>query len=77
MYREGCLSFPGRFWWIDRPAVVTMTYYDVKGNKHVREDNALAGRLWQHEVDHLKGRLFIDRLTKSHRKKFERELAGG
>lgn len=74
MYQEGCLSFPGMFWWVDRPNIVELTYFDKAGNEHRRTDDTIYGRLWQHEVDHLHGRLVIDLLNKTDRRKVERKM---
>jgi peptide deformylase len=58
--REGCLSFPGLYQNVRRSKTVVVQYYDLKGELQMRECHELAARLWQHEVDHLDGRLFID-----------------
>lgn len=76
-YREGCLSFPGLFWWINRPKHVLMRYQDLDGYDHSIEASDLKGRVLQHECDHLAGRLILSRLSLSERKKAQRQLNGG
>jgi peptide deformylase len=58
--REGCLSFPGLYQNVRRYKTVLVEYYDLAGEKQARECHDLAARLWQHEIDHLEGKLFID-----------------
>jgi peptide deformylase len=60
--REGCLSFPEVFNNIRRFKTVRVQYYDLKGNLHEMVASDLVARLWQHEVDHLNGQLFIDKM---------------
>lgn len=60
---EGCLSIPGVFAGAKRPAKVTLTGRDQNGKKLKIKAWGLLARVFQHEVDHLNGRLFID-LTK-------------
>ena len=63
-YEEGCLSFPGINADVARPERIIATYQDLDGNKHNLECDGLLGRCIQHEVDHLNGILFIDRMEK-------------
>lgn len=58
--REGCLSFPGLYQNVRRYKTVTVQYYNLKGEKLEMTCHDLAARVWQHEIDHLNGRLFID-----------------
>jgi peptide deformylase len=58
--REGCLSFPGLYQNVRRHKTVLVEYYDLKGEKRAMECHDLPARLWQHEIDHLEGKLFID-----------------
>lgn len=60
--REGCLSFPGLYQNVRRFKTVVVQYYDLKGQLQTREYGDLAARVWQHEIDHLNGTLFIDRM---------------
>lgn len=74
-FKEGCLSIPDRFWYITRPAAVTVEYYNLNGTKQWMTDSGLLGRMLQHEIDHLNGRLIVDLLSKHERKQLERELS--
>jgi peptide deformylase len=72
-YQEGCLSVPGFYEDIKRYENVTIEYQDRDGNDKVLEANGLLSIAIQHEIDHLNGILFIDKLSYSRRKKFEKE----
>lgn len=62
-FEEGCLSFPGLFFDVNRPKGVVVNYTDEGGHKHqVRSDGVFA-RIVLHEVDHLNGVLFSDHLS--------------
>jgi peptide deformylase len=58
--REGCLSFPGLYQNVRRYKTVVVHAYNLKGEKFEAVAHDLAARVWQHECDHLEGRLFID-----------------
>jgi peptide deformylase len=78
---EGCLSIPkfnDKVW---RPDVIQVKYYDLNGNQQTLEAGNLLSRVIQHEIDHLDGILFFERLTsirktlaKSKLKKIEKGL---
>ncbi len=63
-YEEGCLSFPEVRGKLDRPTRVRCEYQDIEGNSHVIEANGILGRCILHEVDHLNGELFIDKMDR-------------
>ena len=63
-YEEGCLSFPEIRGDVARPECIRVTYQDLDGVKHELECDGLLARCIQHEVDHLNGILFIDRMEK-------------
>jgi peptide deformylase len=63
-YEEGCLSFPGINADVARPERIEVSYQDLDGVAHTLECNGLLARCIQHEVDHLNGVLFIDRMEK-------------
>ncbi|SRR5712692_5935939 len=59
---EGCLSVPGFNATVLRPMRVVLKGLDRAGNEHQREGTGLLARAFQHEMDHLDGLLFVDRL---------------
>ncbi len=61
---EGCLSFPRIRGDVVRPDGITVKFKDVAGHPHVLQCDGLMARCVQHEVDHLNGILFIDRMEK-------------
>ena len=62
---EGCLSLPGLYSQVRRPAAVTVNAFDLAGEEINREIDGLLARIVQHETDHLDGVLFIDRLSEA------------
>jgi peptide deformylase len=60
---EGCLSIPDIYGDVDRAARVTVRATDLEGNMFEREATDLLARAFQHEIDHLHGKLFIDYLS--------------
>lgn len=75
LYEEGCLSFPDIRGDVARPDLIRVTFQDAQGVPHTLVCNGLFGRCIQHEVDHLNGTLFIDRMDKSVRRPIERAIA--
>ena len=67
-YEEGCLSVPGLSWEIVRPNRVHLVGYDLDGHEIDLEVDELAGRLFQHEFDHLDGTLLIEHLDDDQRR---------
>jgi len=65
---EGCLSIPGLEEVVERPWSVEVHGYDAEGNEVHLEADALFGRALQHEIDHLDGILFLDRVSPLKRK---------
>ena len=59
---EGCLSVPGFNATVVRPSTATVTGLDRGGNPHQHAGTGLLARAFQHEMDHLDGTLFVDRL---------------
>ncbi len=59
---EGCLSFPNQFAKIIRPAEVVVEYLDRNGNKIKLKAKELLAQAVSHEVDHLNGEVFIDKI---------------
>lgn len=72
-YQEGCLSVPGFYEDIDRFEEIGVTYQDRFGNEINRNLDGLLAIAMQHEMDHLQGHLFIEKLSYNKRKKFEKE----
>ncbi|HEX9762380.1 MAG TPA: peptide deformylase [Acidimicrobiia bacterium] len=73
-YDEGCLSVPGRYWEITRPAFARVRALDLDGNQVEYQGDGLLGRVLQHEIAHLEGGLLFDELPKRARKKVLQEL---
>jgi len=67
-YDEGCLSIPGLAFELVRPKEVHLTGYDLDGHEVSIEADELLARAFQHEMDHLDGVLFIERLDDDARK---------
>lgn len=63
VFKEGCLSIPGVFVEIKRPAEIVLKGIDRKGNRLTVKADGLPARVLQHEMDHLAGKLFIDYLS--------------
>jgi peptide deformylase len=72
-FQEGCLSVPGIYEEVERAKHVKVEYFDREGNKHTIEDNDFLAIAIQHEIDHLDGKVFIEKLSIMKRKKFEKE----
>lgn len=68
-YDEGCLSVPEVFNTIDRPERVKITYLDYNGERVTEVAEGLYAVCIQHEMDHLKGILFIDYLSRLKRER--------
>lgn len=60
--REGCLSFPGAYEWVERAAAVTVSYLDRDGQPRTQDLTGLAAVVAQHEIDHLDGKTIVDRM---------------
>ena len=74
-YEEGCLSVPEFFNTIDRPEKVKLTYLDYNGERVTEEATGLYAVCIQHEMDHLKGILFIDYLSRLKRERALKKVA--
>jgi peptide deformylase len=71
---EGCLSVPGLWFPTKRAWYARVVGTDLDGNEVVVEGTELMARCLQHEVDHLDGMLYVDRLERSVRKKAMRAI---
>ncbi|MGZ3650976.1 MAG: peptide deformylase [Bdellovibrionota bacterium] len=78
LFKEGCLSVPGEYEEVLRSERVTVEYQDAQGKAHTLEAEGILAVAIQHELDHLEGRLFIDRLSfvksRSIKRKIKKEL---
>ncbi|MBM3586387.1 MAG: peptide deformylase [Alphaproteobacteria bacterium] len=72
---EGCLSLPGQYADVTRPARVKLRYLDLMGTKREIEGDGLLSACLQHEIDHLDGVLFVDHLSALKRNMILRKLA--
>ena len=72
-HQEGCLSIPGVYEDIERSEHIVLEYQDRYGEKKTIENNNFLAIAIQHEIDHLDGKVFIEKLSILKRKKFEKE----
>ena len=72
---EGCLSLPGQYADVTRPARVKVRYLDEAGARQEIEADGLLAACLQHEIDHLDGILFVDHLSSLKRNMILRRLA--
>lgn len=72
--REGCLSIPGVTVEVTRAQEIVVRAQDLKGEHFGARLNGLAARIVQHEVDHLDGRLILDRASPEERRRVLKEL---
>jgi len=63
IFKEGCLSYPDLWLPIKRPSVIKVEYQDSKGNIHEAAMSGLVARCFQHELDHLDGICFVDKVS--------------
>lgn len=71
---EGCLSFPEIRGDVKRPDAITAKFQDLSGTAHILTCTGILARCVQHEVDHLNGVLFIDRMEKRVRSSLDRAV---
>ena len=71
-YEEGCLSIPGVYLNVVRPSTIKLKFRDEMGRPRKMNADGLLARCIQHEVDHLRGVLFVDRVTTT--EELKREL---
>ena len=63
MHKEGCLSLPEHYAEVTRPASIRIKYWDKTGSTQELEADGLLATCIQHEMDHLKGILFVDHVS--------------
>jgi peptide deformylase len=68
-YEEGCLSIPGVYGDVVRPAAITVQAINEQGKPFKLDAEGMLARVIQHEMDHLKGILFIDHLEENQRER--------
>ena len=68
-YEEGCLSFPGLYFNVERPTAVEVEAFDTHGTPFKLSADGILARVIQHENDHLDGVLFIDRISPAKRRR--------
>ena len=62
-FNEGCLSFPGARAEVIRPESIKLKYLDFNGEKQVKEFDGISATCLQHEIDHLNGITFVDKIS--------------
>ena len=62
-FNEGCLSFPGARAEVIRPESIKLKYLDFNGKKQVKEFDGISATCLQHEIDHLNGITFVDKIS--------------
>lgn len=71
---EGCLSLPELYGMVKRPKQIVMNAYNLQGEEFVAEVDGMMARVLQHELDHLDGVLFPDRMSQTGRMAIAEEL---
>jgi peptide deformylase len=74
-YNEGCLSVPDQYAEVDRPDRIRARWLDENGTQYEEEIDGMLAVCLQHEMDHLEGILFIDRLSRLKREMILRKIA--
>ncbi len=74
IHEEGCLSAPGVYEEVARPTRIVVEAQDEEGNTYRIEEEGFMARALAHEIDHLQGRLFFDRLSPIKRQMVKRKL---
>jgi len=73
-FEEGCLSLPGLLAEVRRPRSARLRAFDAQGRPFEREADGLLARIFQHEMDHLDGILFIERVSEADRIRLRPDL---
>ncbi|MDO4988462.1 MAG: peptide deformylase [Synergistes sp.] len=72
---EGCLSFPGIYEKVSSPEKISVDFYDEKGNEHSLDLDGFIACVFCHEIDHLNGRMLIDRVSPVKKTFIKKKLA--
>ena len=75
IFMEGCLSLPGYYWDITRYEYARLSCLNEKGEEVVYEGEDLLGRVLQHELDHLNGKLLLSALKRKERKQALKDIS--
>ena len=73
-FEEGCLSLPEIHEEVARPSEVVVRYFDENFVEHTEELSGIRARVFQHEYDHLQGKVFVDRLSSLRKTLLKRKL---
>ena len=73
-FEEGCLSIPGITEWVTRPDRVRIRFLDRQFTEHELDAHDIIARVFQHELDHLNGVLFLDHLSLLKKRMLKRRL---
>ena len=71
---EGCLSYPGKYGEVSRPNKVCVKATDLEGNEREYIGEELLARAFCHEIDHLDGHMFIEKVTEWYENESDEEL---
>ena len=74
-YEEGCLSVPGVYEKVRRAERITVRALDADGNAYTREVDGVLAVCIQHEMDHLKGKVFVEYLSQLKQQRVRARLA--
>lgn len=74
-HEEGCLSFPGIYVSVDSPEKIKARYQDKNGDFHTEDIDGFLACIFSHEIDHLSGRLLIDRVSPLKRQFLKKRIA--
>lgn len=74
-HEEGCLSFPGMYVKVDSPETMTVKYQNEQGKECVIHTENFLSTVFSHEIDHLSGRLLIDRVSPLKRQFIKKRIA--
>ncbi len=71
---EGCLSLPDIREDVKRPEIITLRYQNISGEMFEKRIDELLARVLQHEIDHLNGVLFVDRISSLKKQMLKKKL---
>ncbi len=77
IFNEGCLSIPNLRIPVERAKKISVEWFDENGNRFVQQLEDLSAVLFQHEIDHLLGKLIIDKLPPEERREIIKNLLSG